>query len=289
MSFVVHVFAFVDSSILPFVDTSSVQLVVLPASNVHAAVCPSVGAVSVDGVIFQLPFIGGVVGPLEAAFAFLQSLDEISLEQGSIGPCLLPFAVLLVLDPVAFVFGSIYVFELTVAVSLIILPIAFIDVSIRVNHTAFSIGSITFPIAFEYSAIFEGLDAFSVYRIRLVVPLPFILVARFQDNKGSGFLLYIWLFFLLHVKDEFRQLLPNFLDFLSSLDELRVVLLKQRELLIELRRLHEAVSHVDLLPGEQAPDSRLHFDQVERVHFLVDLLDQGHRLRSLNQVVRLGV
>lgn len=71
MHLVVPPLAFIDSAIIPFIDTTAVDIVVQKIAMVKTAVCEAQGTLSV-----------------------LQAIDVVSLELGTVWSCLFAFAVL---------------------------------------------------------------------------------------------------------------------------------------------------------------------------------------------------
>lgn len=85
-TFVVHVVAYVLSSIFPSEVTLSVLLIILPHSVILAAIHPLIDASTLHFVLDKVAVEGASIRPYEFASAVLLSIAVVALEDGAVGP-----------------------------------------------------------------------------------------------------------------------------------------------------------------------------------------------------------
>ena len=115
-TFVVHVVAYVFSSIFPSEMALSVLLIVFPHSVILTPIHPLIDASTLHFVLDKVAVEGASIWPYEFAVAVFLSIAIVALKDSAVGPDFFAYAIVFVIDPVAIVVCSIDVRVLSTSI-----------------------------------------------------------------------------------------------------------------------------------------------------------------------------
>ena len=177
--FVLGVYARVESSVLPFVNSFAVHHVFVPLSAEGAAVGPVVNTVARDQIIEPIAYVRVAVGPAELSFAFFLAVFVHSLECTIVWPGFFSESCLLVREPFPFVLGSGGMLIDAIALSHVSHPFAIVNIFVDVEILSLSVGLVILPVSFVLGAIWPELN--SVAMTETIFHLPCVFLTIFKD------------------------------------------------------------------------------------------------------------
>ena len=156
---VVAELAHILATVLPFVLTSTLHLVLLPVALVCVTVGPGVDSVPTNVILLELTGVGRPVRPGESTLAMFFTASVGSLVLAAVGPGLETDPVLVIVDPLALIGRPVDPFEKTVTMGLIIDPMTDIDITIVMDKSTNTIGFIFSPLSLVDRTIWPYLHA----------------------------------------------------------------------------------------------------------------------------------
>lgn len=150
------------------------HFIVFPVSLILATIIPFVCSDTLNVVLDKIAFIAVAVSPSEDTLTLLDARFVKALEFTIVRPPFNTLAVLCVIFPMTPIKRAILVEVEAKAVSFVILPLTLVDVSILMEQSAKDVGLIVLPVAFVQAAIGPDLNStpLSYAHIFTGAPLP---------------------------------------------------------------------------------------------------------------------
>ena len=191
MLLIILVLTFIDTTIFPRVNSTSMHVIVEPFALILTPVQPSVDPETLYLILVPFTLVPRPIVPLICAPPVFLTRLVLTVVNTPISPAFFPLTMLKIVNPVSFIPGSIHVSIDSEPVSLVIDPHPFIHISIYMGELAGPVGLVILP-----STIVEG--TVSPYLFTLAVTetsLPFSLVSgarRLESERSSGLSPSVW-------------------------------------------------------------------------------------------------